>query len=137
MKDMIWLVIIAFIVNNPQVIATHTSPSIMLICKEISFLFNTVIWLVVKQQAGTNQNVLKWLMNYSWGGLLCQLTHVWWVESIGECHWSLKVLKAILYFCKEFVRSILAILMHYQNYMYWHFKDIGIFHAVILFSAKS
>ena len=52
-------------------------------------------------------------------------------------HVEYVIFKAILYFCKDFVRTILAILLHYQNHMYWHFKDIGIFHVVILFCAKS
>ena len=42
-------------------------------------------------------------------------------------HVEYVIFKAILYFCKDFVRTIPAILLHYQNHMYWHFKDIGYF----------
>ena len=42
-----------------------------------------------------------------------------------------------LFFSKDFVRIILAILLHYQNHMYWHFKDIVVFYVVILFCAKT
>lgn len=41
MKDAILLVDIAFIVNNARVIATSSSPLIILICKEILFFLKT------------------------------------------------------------------------------------------------
>jgi hypothetical protein len=40
MKDTIWLVDVAFIVCNPWVITTRSSPLIILIRKETLFFFN-------------------------------------------------------------------------------------------------
>jgi hypothetical protein len=43
--------------------------------------------MAVKQYVETNQNVLKWLMNNSLlREILSQLTHKWWVDSVGA--WS-------------------------------------------------
>jgi len=77
--------IIVFINDNPQVIATSSSPLIILICKEIIFFLKTVsvIWLAVKQFTRTNQNVLKWLVSNSWlQGFFCfsWIMRVEWLE---------------------------------------------------------
>jgi len=82
MKDTIWLLVvyIAFIVDIPWVIETRSS--VIFVWKEY-----VVIWLAVKQYVETNQNVLKWLMNNSLlREILSQLTHKWWVDSVGA--WS-------------------------------------------------
>lgn len=66
LKDMIWLVDIAFIDYNPWAIATCSFPLIFLICKEIPFILRivTVIWLAGSGKHFVDKN--EKLANNSW-----------------------------------------------------------------------
>jgi len=56
MNDMILLVDLAFIINNPWVIATRSSPHFIF---DLQSFLKTVISVAVRKLVGTNQDVFK------------------------------------------------------------------------------